>query len=466
MEVRFTGTGLWLALGLGMASALGASPTRDPDLYEKKCHSYTDEVGSTYEELKTFLEDNKISSARQMVEKWEKHPRYDGFLNSYQLMHTSRSAQRRSVDKDHPRVIFYGRDLLVGVTDHPKRSNENVEVIEYNRQRGEFQFHLIRFGKTGREYVDTPTNCRDCHGKKSLPIWPTYRSWPGAFTNRSHFFLMENPEGAKLTDQQRAERYQRAAELRYKPSPSRTAEEKEFIEETYRLFEPVRRPTEGVYSFLRLEHPREDGAALNGYLNRLNFDRIQRELARSKDFAKYRYAFLGALFRCTDIPEFLGDAEAQARKAHEANWGKTTYADLIQEVRDDMTAGFKKRIDFAKLIEDEEAIKADSMSDEADIGPIAGLRYLFEKRGVDVKRFSYNFHPGEEYGYGFSEIGAGRGGLRFSYCAFLPSAVRADKDLAPLLEATPNGHLTYPIEETSFCGMLKEKSRRVFEAGT
>lgn len=427
---------------------------RDADDYENQCKAYFgDEPLLSLGDVRKFIEENAITSAREFVAKMEKHPDFDRFLNLYVLQHTSRSAQRHSVSKDHPRVIMFHRGVIFGVTDHPTKSNARVEMIAYDPANHEFKFHLIDFRRKSDPIIEKPTSCLECHGNKPLPIWATYRTWPGTHPERSAYAYVTNPELAKLTADEVTALKDQLRKL-YSGKNTKTARaEAARIE---KLFEPVPRKMEGIYAHLRQQKPREDAAAFNGFLNRLNYHRIAHEIQRSENYDRYRYAFLGALFHCDDLPGFLGQAQA----AHERN-GRS-FKDLLKETDEEMRAGFKKRMDVAKELGDEVAQRETQFADEDDIEPIAGLRYLFEHRGVDVKRFSYNFNPKESHGWGFSEVGAGTGGLRYSFCSFLPEALRADKELLPLIELAPSGMVSRSAEKTH-CGLLRGKSISAME---
>jgi len=430
------------------------------DAYEQSCRNFDGRPLLTFENLKDFIKDNQVRSQRDLVAALGKNRETAPFLDSYVLIHSSRSAQRHAASKEFPRVVFFQRGLILGVTDYPGKDNSRVEVMQYSPQSNRFHFRLIRFNGGEPQYEENPTSCLRCHGNKPLPIWPTYRTWPGAYGSRSDFLYVENPEKTAMDPKKLKELQDWLYDRRATQKLSIADKEKaEWIES---LFRPVKRKMEGVYTHLGEDSPREDLAAFNGYLNQLNFRRIANELEASKDFDRYRYAFLGALFRCPDVPSFLGEKGSPVRDAHDAPWKEVTLATLVDEVRHDVTDEFKRRLDFAKEIKDEVAMTELQMSDEEDIEPIATMRYLLEKRGVDVKRFSHNFHPGDSHGYGFSEVGAGTGGLRFSYCYFIPPSVRADATLAPLLEFAPHGSIPYKTSEQKYCGFLKEKSLEAF----
>jgi hypothetical protein len=455
------------ALGLFLGISVWADPDPVPtlDQFEKSCQSDDPRPALTYQTIKDFVSRNHIQSPADFVAQMSKDADLSELLSTYVLMHDSLSSQADAVDADHPRVIFFKRGLILGVTDHPTRPDPRVEVIAYEANTHRYAFHQVNFAHPTDPFDDSPAICAHCHGSTPLPIWHTYRSWPGAYNFSFAYFTLPSPDLAKLTaDQVEADREKLEAYDDDDYDSLSPADRKQYAQ-LQALFADYPRQTTGIYRHLKDTDQGEDAAALNAYLNDQNFRRIGYELETSPDFGRYQYAFLGALLRCDDLPSFLGPAGSAARAKIESAWGTTRYTDLVKEVDGDMRSEFAARLAVAKDLHDENAAEATDFNDEDDIVPIAGLRYLFEKRGIDVKRFSFNFEPREPYAYGFSQIGAGYGGLRASYCYFFPPILHRDPSLTPLLTLTTDAYADPREKEQSFCAMLKARSLAALGGG-
>lgn len=445
----------WLLLGVLLSSFAFADidPHRTIADWDKSCRNYDEPKDHllTFDDVKAFVAGHRVTSVSGLVAAMGTDPTFKPFLKSFILMHDSQSAQRASVDAEHPRVIFFKRGLVLAVTDHPTNPNPRVEVIQYSAKAHQFEFHQVDFSLK-HPFQDHPTTCTQCHGEQPLPIWHTYRTWPGAYVNASEWMNVPNPEQKKYTPAQ-LEKMQRRLygrdDLSADAGPAPTQKE---LEDLYRLFSPVPRDRQGIYAYLEEPQSGDDGQALTEYLADLNYDRLGWELKQIPNPGAYRYALLGSLLRCRNLEEFVGP---QTR----AKLGGKSVDTLNAEVLQLMRGQFDQLLGYAARIHDENAVRETAFNDEDDAIRFAGLRYFFEPQGVNVKRFSLNFPPGADHGYGLSLIGAGLGGWRFAFCRFIPEAVRADSALAPLLALEPIGSESVDEVEKDFCPLLKAKSR-------
>ncbi len=433
------------------ASAFGSSLAD----WDQKCQQYfpDEPVLLNFTDVQSFIARHSITSPYEFVKGMAGDAQFAPFLNSYLLMHTSRSAQKQSVDREHPRVIFFYRGMILGVTDHPDAQVPRIEVIHYNQAEFRFEFKVVDFRRS-EPFINKPGNCKGCHGSDLLPIWATYRNWPGSFSSADEFLMGPGPELAALSPDEAAAKKKRLREL-YNgdflgsgrtrlQSQQLNQEEMDALE---KLFEPVRVDRKGtIYEFL--SDTSSDGpASFNEFLNNYNFQRIRHEMEISPGYDRLRYAMGAALLECPDLPGFLGK-----------NVPLGLSLDAIEkDVTLKMTQQFQARLEYAKSINDPVAMHETAMNDSGDIKRIAGLRYLFEPGGVNVKRFSLNFAPREFEGYGFSRIGAGGGGLRFGFCRFIPALVKEDAELAPLLELDTTGFAS-GTDKAPMCDLLRRKS--------
>lgn len=421
-EYRFTGKylALLVAAFLPLSFSTAARAATPPDVaellarMEQDCTPVRDifPQGIGYPGVRAIATAPDVVDTQSFLERLARTPGYSRLLASYVLVHTSRSSQSGAASRRYPRIIFFGGDLLMGVTGDPdpaKRGVTNrVEVIELDRANDRFHFHLIDFNRPDR-VVEAPTTCRNCHGGPPRAIWPTYRLWPGSFVHE------------KAYDRQLAA------------------------------------PREGIYRLLQPTGYGESAAKLNTFLNGFNFGRIARELQGSADFGRYRYAAAAALMACPDLPSFLGDGRA----AHDLALGRSL-ASLEIETELVAIENFEARLRYAREIGDEVAALERDDNDRGDAYRMAGLRYLFEGRGVPVRHFSLNFAPeADGYGYGFNEIAYAAGGIRNLLCRLVPSMVRDEPELAPLA-LLRLGYASDATGETAPCEVLRARSRRAF----
>ncbi|MDH3639670.1 MAG: hypothetical protein OES09_14590 [Gammaproteobacteria bacterium] len=108
---------------------------------------------------------------------------------NYTLAYRSRSAQEGSFE--FPRAILFGRDakFIIAFNGHPEqRGFTDLEVLQFNDQRREFELYRISFADKVVYSAKNPKTCVACHGASPRPIWSSYeyaspdtRHWPGMY---------------------------------------------------------------------------------------------------------------------------------------------------------------------------------------------------------------------------------------------------------------------------------------------
>src|SRR5690606_5828659 len=77
----------------------------------------------------------------------------------------------------------------------------NIEVIQFNPDRSEFDFHEISF-KNGSALIQrNAKSCFACHTDR--PIWNSYHTWPGVYGSQDDYFF-EN----RMTDEAQKEKFE------------------------------------------------------------------------------------------------------------------------------------------------------------------------------------------------------------------------------------------------------------------
>lgn len=142
--------------------------------------------------IEQVIEEQDIRSITNLIETFDIRQR-----NKVALMINSKSPQAASVE--FPRVIYQpSPNLYLAYSTDPNDENRNLlEVIEFNEELNEYEFHKIEFDepkqglKEGVKRIFSPTeqlrpvisknqtSCKTCH--RVGPLWDTYAFWPGTY---------------------------------------------------------------------------------------------------------------------------------------------------------------------------------------------------------------------------------------------------------------------------------------------
>lgn len=105
------------------------------------------------------------------------------FYKTAVFISKSRSPERRSIDKDHPRVVLTDGRLYIAFTGlSGKPDFDLVQVIDSD-QNGGFGFNVLDYRTGNLVLHESPQFCMHCHQGK--PIWGAYRQWSGFLGSQS-----------------------------------------------------------------------------------------------------------------------------------------------------------------------------------------------------------------------------------------------------------------------------------------
>ena len=106
------------------------------------------------------------------------------FLENYVFMFSSRS--RQDADFQRPRAIMFSveDEFVISFNADPSQEGGNqLEMMEFDRQKRAFKFFEVDFDKSPREAVSevNPRRCLSCHKNDPRPNWEHYFFWPGMY---------------------------------------------------------------------------------------------------------------------------------------------------------------------------------------------------------------------------------------------------------------------------------------------
>ena len=300
-------------------------------------------------------------SVRALIEKDPKMRRIDELLGrldpellgNYLLMHNSSSLQLSTPDS--PRVILFSNDasfIMAFNGSADLGGNKRLEMIQFNQKENRFEFYEADFPEKADGAVTfsekNPEECRSCHRVDLRPNWDAYPFWKDAYgsidgsdTQRVDMF----PETKLFKD------FMAGAGQR----------------ERYKHLKGLQAQTVNNMSHRNLD--------FNRAAARLNFRRIVSYLKTTPDYAKYKYAFMGAIKYC-HVDKFV-PAAVQAGFAN-----KLAFYQTDAKITDERIA--KQRNAFIKS------------SNDTFYRPeiIGNMRYLLEGRRIPMGSWSMVF--GEE----------------------------------------------------------------------
>ncbi len=225
---------------------------------------------------------------------------------TYSLFYRSRSLQGPSkTDFKSPRAVLkINDDFMLTFNKDPKHQGSlSFETVEINTKGNKRDLDVLKYreikfpftdaeaaGKSWKEVRQkmhfsgaNPKKCVACHGKPPRPIYPGYPDWDGSFGSQ-HF---ERP----LPEEDVRGMREYGAALEIEPNSR------------YSLLEPVAGIKEGAQE----AYDHFDGAndRINARLGEANAVRVARLIAQTPDYKKFRYAFLAALLRCDNYPDYF-----------------------------------------------------------------------------------------------------------------------------------------------------------------
>ncbi|MGE3972930.1 MAG: hypothetical protein AB7F59_00235 [Bdellovibrionales bacterium] len=372
-----------------------------------------------YEQLKTWSAATPAVDSVEYFKKLVSLPEYKEFsLGSMRMAH-SRSLQMAATSPTHPRLItFHSGGVIMGLVDAPVpipvRYAQKIDGIRYNFEQNSWEPFVGQISSAGTKFSMDPKDtktCFSCHGTPFRPIWRTYSAWPGQFQANS--------------------------------APMEFYEKDRFYPMT-------------------VHQPDTLGQILTIYLNGFNYKRIHSELKKNPNWTQFRTAAIANLIGCSNIPDFVGPANSPLRKKLEGG-NPQRFAQLKAEVEKTVNYNHQRDIEFSKAINDRGSLAhlARFTDELEDASRMAGLKYLFESSGTNVKAFSMSRPPLFD-GYGFNQVGTYKAGVMNLLCQILPEYAVSPKSSKQVLEWEVQKDISSP----ELCAELKIESLRNTKNGT
>ncbi len=384
------------------------------------------------EDLIRFAKESQAKTATELFRKMGAQEPWRELVSHYVLMGNSESAERKAVTPDYPRRLKFTKGMIVASTGHPGHTATNnfVQVFIADREKG-WQTLALKFDGKTVVPEKNPSSCTNCHGNPPRPNWASYSVWPGAYGRRGNYFF----GGATV----------------YPEDPAQIRK----LTADYELLK-ARDDTKGAIA---------GPQAFGSFLNHWNFRFMANQFTRAPNYERVKYAMMGAILGCKNIPSFLGDVQGAFRKEHERKLGKS-YSEMLGEVK---AVTQRRMVEKKKLAAASGATNSGEPFEfhhEADNERVTDLRYLFEGNGVNVKHFSLDYSPGSHtVGYEFHSTGTESGGLRNLACHFMADIIESDPENLKEVGALPaSGYSTgsgYSKITEKVCLQLKTKSLEV-----
>jgi hypothetical protein len=187
------------------------------------------------------------------------------------LLHHSGSLQAATFEQ--PRVLLFGRGVMLSFSEQPGQVEKSVEMLEYDPASAKFLATEIKFSGSGKPQITKdPSSCTACHGEPLRPIWSPYDFWPKAYNSFTAGVASEEEE-QKLNSFLQGERL-------------------------------------GIYSMIEMHAGSfgnvRDNEAFTQYLFGLNTHRMMKQWSREPSLLPFRYAIAATLNHCTTEAEFGG----------------------------------------------------------------------------------------------------------------------------------------------------------------
>ncbi len=234
----------------------------------------------------------------------------------YVLMTDSKSRHKSS--KRYPRVISYmeGTDgapfvlSFSGYLGDPQNLKDAkdplynvIELFAYQKETREWEAHSIEFSDFKGPKLGThvspknPSSCYGCHGEQSLhPLWEPYPFWKGAVGEKGD---LTTTEVAYLKDfVNDAGNHPRYGQLERQKNLNLNLKEK----------------LAGALSLIGLQKT----------LITADVFRVQKLISETPDYERFRFAFLGSVLACPDLPSFFPESVGLGGKSHWEELKSTT----------------------------------------------------------------------------------------------------------------------------------------------
>lgn len=144
-------------------------------------------------EVQRIIADNNITTIEGLLETQEIKTALPQM--TVNLVYESRSSQSASFEfprtilsndihrsTDNPQSVFRSFFAMSFNGEKTQKGFYNLEIIEFNSDKGRFEFHELIFDPMGRR-APTPvlnaTRCLMCH--QDRPVWDSYPHWPGVY---------------------------------------------------------------------------------------------------------------------------------------------------------------------------------------------------------------------------------------------------------------------------------------------
>lgn len=361
------------------------------------------------------------------------------------LIFRSRGTQKATPQA--PRVVFmhdpsgyeaYSTEVpapfFLAINGSDQVGGNNVEMIQYRPESGEYEFRKVEFDPTGYQAPiiskKNPSNCFGCHGQPLRPIWDSYGLWPMVYGG-GHL---------QFNDKQKVEFQSFMAFAKTDPR--------------YKVIYKTRSLEKyGVFSG---ENPVQ---VLGEAIGRSTFHRMALELSQKSELRPYRYAVIGGLMGCDFRKLFTDSAwlglesknsfESVLKDTYERN--KSYLESRLASHLENLGEGFKA--DFPKF---STLIDGTYYGNSIYHFP-ARLRFILEPMGVDFIRWKtrptgsyldYDFH------FGYSTPGS-------SFASFFVALAFPSEEQARALEFLDMSRRVRTRDKA--CAETQELSRAAME---
>ncbi len=304
-------------------------------------------------------------------------------LNDVTLLYESRGLAKEITTGFFPRIVTHqlidGGGRVVSLSGNPAEEDfSKMEVLECSKRfENPCNLALLTFEPQGGKSFTIRTNppeCISCHGVGQRPLWDqSHWIWPGIYGSLAGQTIQGSSEEKMLEEfLKRIEgtRYQRVSEYRGFPRPRQIMTEMEFNK--------------------ILDNPKEwwkwkmTPRLMESFVTALGFPRILHELKRSPDYQRFKFALLAALIPCPQLEGFLPKKIADTFRipytaiANQTSGYFGSYEHELK-IRFLQTQTFFVPKPVSPSIWDPEAYVTKA---------VAGLRYLFENRAMDISELS------------------------------------------------------------------------------
>lgn len=310
-------------------------------------------------ELKDIIEiANRCSTVEEFVAALPKEMR-----TNYSLVHRTRNTiQHASLNE--PRVLLStneGDILLAFAGAKDKPGSNRVEIIEFERTSAEYRFHTVEFSggvSAAEEAIRKPptirkneTSCFQCH--RGTPIWDTYSDWPGTY-GFSHSFQYSGERDTR-----------HSAAIDFLESSKGNERYQSLI---------------GLEDAVRNSKLSGKNTELSLRLGRLQRIRLFAQLRKMPNYREIRTALIAALSEHPHFSSLFDLSELEV---------KTRIAELEADTAEKIIAYDARKLAFSTAAEGR--VPSLAVKPEEVAPPIARMRFVFERYGIDPGKMSLGF---------------------------------------------------------------------------